>query len=215
MRYRLVIFDLDGTLADSFPWFLQNLNGVARIFGFRCVHESEIETLRALGPREILKHLGVPLWKLPRIAHHMRRLKSDQLHAIPLFPGVPAMMEALAANGVVLAIVSSDAEANARRSLGPQCARHVTHYACGASMFGKAAKFKRVLKETGVPAAQTLAIGDEIRDLEAARKAGIAFAAVTWGYSSGTALRACAPDLVFSRLDDILSTLCPASLRQA
>jgi len=37
MPYSLVIFDLDGTLVDSFPWFLRTINDVADYFGFRRV----------------------------------------------------------------------------------------------------------------------------------------------------------------------------------
>ena len=46
MPYALVIFDLDGTLADSFPWFTTVMNAVARKYGFREVGEDEVEALR-------------------------------------------------------------------------------------------------------------------------------------------------------------------------
>jgi phosphoglycolate phosphatase len=74
MPYSLIIFDLDGTLADSFPWFRRHVNDVADRFKFRRVTEDDIETLRHSGSREILAHLEVPRWKLPWIARHMRRL---------------------------------------------------------------------------------------------------------------------------------------------
>jgi len=57
----LVIFDLDGTLADSFPWFLGVVNGVAREHGFRPIADADIEPLRRAGSREILRRLDVPL----------------------------------------------------------------------------------------------------------------------------------------------------------
>jgi phosphoglycolate phosphatase len=80
MRPALVIFDLDGTLADSFPWFLRHANDVADRFGFRRIADDEIEPLRRAGSREILQRLGVPRWKLPLIARHMRGLKAAHLH---------------------------------------------------------------------------------------------------------------------------------------
>jgi len=46
MRYPLVIFDLDGTLADSLPWFLRNVNSVAERFSFRRVAEEDIARYR-------------------------------------------------------------------------------------------------------------------------------------------------------------------------
>jgi phosphoglycolate phosphatase len=72
MTYRLVIFDFDGTLADSADWFVRNLNPMAERFGFRQADEAEIERLRRLPNREIIRRLGVPKGKLPRIARHMR-----------------------------------------------------------------------------------------------------------------------------------------------
>jgi phosphoglycolate phosphatase-like HAD superfamily hydrolase len=76
MRYRLVIFDFDGTLADSFPWFLRSIDSVADRFRFRRLREGDVELLRGHGAREIIRYLGIPTWKLPFIARHMRRLKA-------------------------------------------------------------------------------------------------------------------------------------------
>ena len=202
-RYSLLIFDIDGTLADSFPWFLRHVNGVADKYRFRRVGADDVEALRSAGPREILKRMQVPMWKLPLIARHMRRLKAAHLHDIPLFSGVNVLLQELAARGAVMAVVSSDSEANARRALGSDNAKLISHYACGASLFGKAALFKRVLKMAGVPVEKALCIGDELRDLEAARQAGIAFGAVTWGYASAEALRAREPAIVFASMQDI------------
>ena len=206
MRFPLVIFDLDGTLADSFPWFLRNVNGVADRFGFRRIADEDIESLRRAASREILDRLEVPLWKLPMIARHMRRLKTQHVADIALFPGADAMLRALADGGLRLALVSSDSEANARRQLG-EAAALFSDFDCGASIFGKAAKFRRILKRAALSTEQAIAIGDEVRDIEAARAAGIACGAATWGYAAPEALRALGPDLVFERMEDIASSL--------
>ena len=206
MPYALVIFDLDGTLADSFPWFTTVMNAVARKYGFREVGEDEVEALRRASPREIVRRLDVPFWKLPAIARHMRSLKREQIGAIPLFAGVPAMLQTLRDSGLALALVSSDNEENARRQLGPSAALFA-HFACGASLFGKASKFKAAMRRAGVGAAETLAIGDELRDIEAARAAGIACGAVMWGYAAPEALLASKPELAFASMSDIAAKL--------
>jgi len=210
MPYSLAIFDLDGTLADSFPWFLRNVNDVADRFGFRRVGDGDVEELRHAGSREIIRRLQVPVWKLPGIATHMRRMKAADLDGIPLFSGAAAMLRALRDGGITLALVSSDHEANARRQLG-EAARLFAHVDCGASLFGKAAKFRRVVKRAGLAPSQAISIGDEIRDIEAARDAGIACAAVTWGYAAPNALRARAPEMLFERMEDIAPGLLPAN----
>ncbi len=207
MPTTLAIFDLDGTLADSLPWFRQHVNDVADRFGFRRIAEADIAPLRRMGPREILEHLGVPRWKVPMIARHMRRLKATHIGEIPLFPGVETTLRALIEGGVRLALVSSDHEANARRQLGEVNAALFSDFACGAALFGKAVKFRRVVKRARVDRAQVIAIGDEVRDIEAARAAGIAAGAVTWGYAAPETLRGLRPDLLFERMEEIAPRL--------
>jgi len=207
MTYALVIFDLDGTLADSLPWFRRHVNDVADRFGFRRV--ADFAALRHADVRETLQTLEVPRWKLPAIARHMRRLKTRHLDEIALFAGVGPMLRALSQAGFRLALVSSDSEANARLQLG-DLAELFESFDCGASIFGKARKFRRVVRRAGLSPADALAIGDEIRDIEAARDAGIAFGAVCWGYAAPEILRARRPDLVFERVEDVVAALAPA-----
>jgi phosphoglycolate phosphatase len=137
----------------------------------------------------------------------MRQLKTASLADIALFPGVDAMLCALAHAGVRLALVSSDHEANVRAQLGEANAALFADFACGASLFGKPQKFRRVLMRAGIAPADAIAIGDEVRDIEAARAAGIACAAVTWGYAAPAALRARRPDRLFDRVEEIAPAL--------
>jgi len=204
--YKLSIFDFDGTLADSFPWFCTVINQVADKFGFRRVEDSEIEAMRDLTNRQIMAALGVPAWKLPAIAIHFRKLVAENAGSIPLFPGATDMLERLHAGGLRIAIVSSNAEATIREILGPH-ADLVDHYGCGSSMWGKAAKFKIALQVLGLPANQAIAIGDEVRDIEAARKAGIAAGSVTFGYNSARALVLQRPDHLFDSCSEVAEKL--------
>ena len=204
MPYALAIFDLDGTLVDSFPWFLRTINDVADRFGFRRVVHEDVERLRHASTREILDFLDVPVWKLPAIARYARRLKGEAANEISLFVGTDAMLRRLAANGVQLALVTSDSEVNARQKLGTSAALF-QHFDCAASVFGKPAKFRRVIRRAGVALDRVIAIGDEVRDIEAARTVGIACGAVCWGYAAPAALRARNPEYLFERFDDIIS----------
>jgi phosphoglycolate phosphatase len=206
MPYSLAIFDLDGTLVDSFPWFLRTINDVADRFGFRRVRDEDVEGLRHASTREILTRLEVPLWKLPAIARYARRLKGEAAAEISLFTGAEAMLRTLTEGGVQLALVTSDNEANARQKLGASAALF-SHFDCAASVFGKPAKFRRVIRRAGADPALVISIGDEVRDIEAARAVGIACGAVSWGYAAPAALRAREPDLVFERIDEVAPAL--------
>ena len=213
MKYRLAIFDFDGTLADSFPWFLEIVNDVADRFGFRRIEEHEVDTLRGYDVRGMIRHLRTPAWKLPLIARHMRARMAADIDRVSLFPGVSEMLRALHGHGVSIAIVTSNSEANVRRVLGAQNAALVRHYGCGASLLGKGSKLRRVLRASGIPAADAVKIGDEIRDVHAARTAGMASYAVGWGYAHAAALAAHGPDAVFEdigQLTDALTSAAPS-----
>jgi phosphoglycolate phosphatase len=203
VAYKLVIFDFDGTLADSAPWFRTVLNQIAARYGFRTVSAEELEALRGKDNRAIIAHLGVPFWKLPLIASYMRGLVAQSAGSIPLFAGVDALLGQLQASGVAVAVVSSNSEQNVRRILGPENAARVRYYACGAGLFGKPGLFRKVLKLARVRPEEALSVGDEVRDIEAARAVGVRAAAVTWGYHTAELLRARGPDVVFETLEAV------------
>jgi len=207
MKYRLAAFDFDGTLADSFQWFLKVLEEIASQYRIRPVEQGDLEKMRGLNSRQLLKQLGIPTWKLPRLAAHVRGLQSRDLAQIRLFDGVLQMLEGLAGAGVAVAIVSSNSEENIRQVLGPAGTPLISHFGCGASLLGKRSKLKSLLKRFKVPPPQVIYIGDELRDIEAARSVGISSGAVAWGYATFEALKAHNPSELFERPADVVARL--------
>lgn len=203
MHYRLVIFDFDGTLADTANWFFEAWNRTARRFGMRVVSVSEMESLRGCGHREILSFLEVPLWKLPAVAFSMRKLAAVARDQIRLFPGVDAMLARLSATGALLALVSSNSEATVLHVLGPGNAGLLETCECGASLFGKANRLAKVLRRLGIRPEEAIYVGDEARDVEAALSLGMAAAAVLWGYASAEAFVPWAPLTTFSCVTEL------------
>lgn len=204
LRYELVIFDFDGTLADSADVAISELKAASQRFGIRAVSDEEIAMLRGRTSQEITRYLGIPLWKIPRIMAHMRERMTANADRIRLFPGVSEIFAALSTAGVRLAIVSSNTEANVRKILGADNAARIEHFACGASMFGKGRRFRSVIRRAGVDASKTLCIGDETRDIEAARDARAHSAAVAWGYAKVDVLVRQAPTLVLETMASVV-----------
>lgn len=205
MKYRLVIFDFDGTLADSFPWFLKMANTIAEVYRIKRIDVSELDTLRKLDARSLVRHLEIPWWKVPLIANYVRRLAVNSAEEIAMFSGVDRVLQQLSEQGVILAVVTSNTDATVRRVLGPQNTALIRYFECSVSLFGKPRRFRKLLHLTGIPRSQTLVIGDEIRDYHAAVKERIPFGAATWGFTHGDALTALRPDEVFEQMDDILA----------
>lgn len=205
-RYRLVVFDFDGTLADSWPWLMENLAGIAERHRLRRVDPAEIETLRGLPSREVVRRFGVRFWQMPFIARDMRRRVAASAHAIRPFDGVHDLLRDVAAAGAAIAVVTSNGEETVRRVLGPS-ASLVDHFVCGIGLFGKARRFGQLRRKLGLAPGDVLCVGDEVRDIDAARDAGLVSGAVLWGYANAEALVAAKPDFTFATRDAIRETV--------
>lgn len=205
-RYRLVIFDFDGTLADSLPWFRASFQDMIARFDLAPVSDDELEGLRGMSAREIMARLDVSMWQLPAIVSDMRKRKLAAAREISLFDGIPALLSDLKRLGISTAIVSSDSEASVRQVLGP-ATRLINRFDCGASLFGKHWKFRRVARLLGATPSETICIGDELRDIEAAKAAAMDSGAVTWGYALPTALQAEGPTHLFGSIEEMMQKL--------
>ena len=206
MRYRLAIFDFDGTLADSFPWVIGMMNDVADRFKFRRVEDHEVEDLRHCDAREIMRRLGIRRWKLPMIARYVRSRMAADVALIHLFPGTGEMLNQLKDAGVRLAVVSANGEPTIRAVLGEHASLFEA-YAGGVSLFGKRSKLLRMSRVTGIPADHIIVIGDEIRDLDSTRAAKMTFGAVTWGSTRAPAMAARSPDYLFTEVPQIAAAI--------
>jgi len=207
LKYDIAAFDFDGTLADTMPWFNAILNTVADKYHFRKIDASEREALRSRDAGEILKYLNIPLWKLPAIMTHVRTLMQEIDPSVQLFDGIPQALARLKASGLRLAIVSSNSVENVKRVLGEETAALFDDYECGTDLFGKAAKIDRLLRQHGTAPERFLLVGDEMRDIDAARKAGVRVGSVAWGYNHVDALRGRGPDQLFLTVADLSNAL--------
>lgn len=196
MRYKLVMFDFDGTLANTFPLFCELCGEITERFALRRIAPHEVEALRGLSTSAILASLGVSRWQLPAIMQHARARMAEQSQNIALFDGMSVLLHDLANAGIQLAVVSSNQESTVRAALGDELSARVQRFACGVGLFGKARKVRGVVRDVmratgGTPVTAAL-IGDEGRDIEAARRADVTPVAVTWGYATPEALQGAA-----------------------
>lgn len=207
MKYQLVIFDFDDTLADSFPWFLSIYNDLAERFHLPPMGRSELEALRSLDLNLVLKERKISPFMVLTMSAYLKQLMSSQIDKVPLVEGIQTVLDRLADLKVKLAVVSSNEEQNVRRVLGEQNASRFLDFECGVALLGKTAKFLNILRKMGVKPNQALSIGDELRDLKSSRQAGITFGAAAWGYTDRHRLAEHGPDLLFDHPLQILEAL--------
>ena len=197
MPFKLVVWDFDGTLADSLPTAVVIFNRLAGEMGFRPL--DDLAAARGMSMRQLLRQQGISLWRLPRLVRRYHDAAADEADKLKLAAGLPAALAAIAATGVRLGVLSSNREDNIRRCLRATGAEGHFAFVIGyPRLFGKGKALKRIIRTERLERADVLYIGDELRDVEAAKKAGVAVAAVTWGFHTADLLRTGEPDYVVS-----------------
>lgn len=186
-----IIFDFDGTLADSFEVALEvahELTGIARLA------PAEMTRLRRLPVLKILRELNIPARRLPRLVLQGRQRMSERMDEVHPFAGIPEALAALHKQGHQLLVISSNSERNVRTFLRTHTLeQYFGGVHGGVGLFDKAGALRKVLRRRKLAREACYYVGDEVRDIAAAQKAGIPIVAVGWGYQDPEALAARQP----------------------
>lgn len=207
MTLRTVIFDFDGTIANSFAVALKIANEIAPEYGYRPARAEEVEALRRASYREVASQLGVAWHKIPLIAARVRRELGRSVETMDTFEGLPSVLGELQARGLRLGILTSNAKANVERFLALRGLPHFDFISTSSSVWGKERRLKALLKERGLEASQVAYVGDEVRDIEATKPLSICMIAVGWGYTAPELLSAHYPDYLLTSPPELLSIL--------
>lgn len=195
MKYRLILWDFDGTLADTLPGVLRIYNRLAEKHGFRTVEDPT--AVRGLTMHEFLTSHRIPLAKVPLVVREIVAAQRSEIAHVRLHEHLPALLPRLARSRCRLGVVSSNAEENIRACLRANGVEECFAFVAGYSrLLGKHHALRRVLKQEELVPGEALYIGDEVRDVLAARAVGIDVAAVCWGINSEAVLARHAPTFI-------------------
>jgi phosphoglycolate phosphatase len=202
---RTILFDFDGTLADTVHAGVATFNELAQEYGFLEITPDNADFLRAKGPRGAMKALAVPMIRVPMVVRSLRSGVRAVLPSLGFIVGMRAAVLALKAQGYQLGIVTSNSEENVRAFLANNQAEVFDFVQASAGIFNKGRKIKRLMASEGLKKDETVFIGDEIRDIEAARKNGIAVVSVTWGVNSRDGLEAAGSDFITETAGELMA----------
>lgn len=192
---KVIIFDFDGTIADSFVVMLQIIH---QLLG-RTLAKEDVSRLRGMRSREVLRTLRIAPWRAPFLSARVRRLMSTRMHEIVLIPGIDEALRALAGTHR-LYILSANSPENARAFLERN---HIADAFSGVygnvQPWAKGRALRKIARDQKLSARDTWYVGDGYLDIKAAHHAGMKAMAVAWGYSNIHVLESCKPEaLVFS-----------------
>ncbi|MDX2228867.1 MAG: HAD-IA family hydrolase [Leptolyngbyaceae cyanobacterium bins.349] len=205
---KVIIFDFDGTIADSFETVLRISNQLAAEFGYPITRSEEITELKNLSSREVMQRARISPFKLPFLLLRLRRELNREIDQLHLIPGMKTSLLSLKQQGYALGIVTSNSRQNVNTFLQLQGLNEVFDFVdSGLALFGKGRIIQRLLKRHKLNSMEVIYVGDETRDIEAARKIGICAIAVSWGFNSSQALAAENPNALIHHPDELLSAI--------
>ena len=206
MPYTFFLWDFDGTLADTFACTVRLYNGLAASYGLPPIDDPQ--AVRGLSLRTFVRTHRIGLWKLASLTRAVLAAQRSEASRLPLFAGLADVLHNIRRAGCRMAVVSSNAEDNIRACLRATGVEGLFEAVVGYSrLFGKGRAIGRFLKASGVGVQEVVYVGDEVRDVEAARKARVAVAAVAWGYQARALLAAQAPDYLLDEPGQLLALL--------
>ena len=204
---KVLIFDFDGTIADSFKIFLQTLNLITD--SKYDVSKSSITALKKMTMPQIIKKLNIKRWKLPFLVLKGRKQLSKKIEFVKPFNSMEQTISTLHDNGYIMYILSSnDATAINKFLQKHQMAKYFCNVYGNAGLLSKAKAINKLIKKEHLVKSNCIYIGDEMRDVEASNKAGIDVISVDWGFSDGDALRSINKNVVSSQ-KELISLLIP------
>lgn len=202
-----LIFDFDGTIADSQKYVLAFVKKLCQKYLKRTLTDKEINSFRHKWPKEIIKELGISVFKLPKIIREAQKEMAFSIHRVKPFKRIKEVLTDLHKRDVNLGIVSTNSEDNIRIFLKNNGLNFFDFIYSSPAIFGKAARLKKALKEKKLNKENVIYVGDEIRDIEAARKINIKVAAVAWGFNPEKILKKLNPDFLIEKPEDLFQII--------
>ena len=209
LDYKLLIFDWDGTLANSIGRIVESMHAASTRSGFELCTDFAVKGIIGLGLPEAIRTLYPDITDAELIAfreHYADHYIAAEAVPSPLFEGVVESMEAFRAQGYRLAVATG----KARRGLDRVLKAHgwedyfdITRAADETASKPHPLMLEQILAHCEVRPEQALMVGDSSFDLQMARNAGMDSVAVSYGAQSIEALKVFEPRLAIDRFSQL------------
>lgn len=199
-----IIFDFDGTIADTLDRIFEIINLLAVEVGFKKLTKKEFGEARKKHPLKVIKQYKIPLWKLPFLIKKGQKMLSGNIDQIKFIPGMEKTLYQLKKKGYRLGILTSNSKENIEKFLSVNKLGIFEFVYCSGNLFGKSGSLRNILNKYNLKKEEVIYVGDEVRDIEACQKVGIEMIAVTWGFNSRETLVKYKPQFIIDKPEELL-----------
>ncbi len=188
---KTLLFDFDGTIADTLSVGLKIVNGYSLRYGFRKISPQDVRVMKDMKGWAAIRYVGLSKVKFPILVKRVHQDLRRQLHKVKPFRGIPSVLAAARKRGYRIGIVTSNNKKNVELFLRQnRLSAFFDFIYTERSVFGKWRMVRKVVRTEKLEGAKVLYFGDEVRDAQAAEKNHLPFVGVTWGLNSRKALLA-------------------------
>ncbi len=201
-----IIFDFDGTIADTIDLVLTIYNRIASKYACKPVRDEDKKGISLLQTKEVLETYGITKLKLLLLLLRIRKEMGKRMSSITPVEGIKESFQALKNNGFSLGILTSNSTSNVSIFVENNgIAEMVDFIYSGRSLFGKDKVMAHMFEKEKISKNDVIYVGDEKRDIEACKKVGVPIIAVSWGISDYNTLETLQPDCIARTPADLLS----------
>ncbi len=203
---KTVIFDFDGTLADTLVTSVRIFEKLTK--RPEPFTDADIERFRTLTVVRVIRELRIRPWRVPWLLVRGRSMMRREMESVIVFEGIEDVLKQLKAENVRIYIMSSNSPGNIHkllRRIGYD--QYFTHIYGNVGILGKAKMLRRIVERNKLVPADTFYVGDEGRDIEAAKRVGLKSVGVTWGFNSAELLAAHHPHALANTRQELADIL--------
>ncbi|OGM20271.1 hypothetical protein A2714_05230 [Candidatus Woesebacteria bacterium RIFCSPHIGHO2_01_FULL_38_9] len=196
-----LIFDFDGTICDNFDIVYILATELLQKEGGVTISANEA---RGKGTKKLISESRIPKYKIPKLLLTARKRIAHEIPNLKPFKTLPTVIKELSKKHK-LGIITSNSEENVTIFLkNHKLLQYFSFIRSEIDLFGKGKKLKKVIFKYNLKPEETIYIGDETRDIEAAKYADTKSVAVTWGYESEKLLKGQNSDYIAEKPQDLL-----------
>ena len=204
---KCVIFDFDGTLADTARQILNVYNIIAEKYGYEKRDMEDFHLLKQMNMSTAMQLVDIPIKKMPSLIREGQKIFREYVDESEAFTENLAdiLLRIKQLCGIV-GIISSNTKKNIRIFLekaGIDC----MDFVISSPLFSKETKIRKIIRKHELLPRDVIYIGDETRDIDSAKNAGVRSIAVTWGFNGKDLLRKHNPEYIVDKFEDIIPTL--------
>lgn len=213
MSVKVIIFDFDGTIADTLDAIVNITNRLATTYGYKATKPEELAQIRNMSSREIVKQSKISVFKLPFLLRRIKLELQNDIQQIKPILGIQESLIRLKKEGILLGIITSNSEENVKAFLEKNDMKDLFSFIYSErTLFSKDKALSKFIKRNNLMPEQVIYVGDETRDIEASKKINVKVVAVSWGFNSKEALARQNPDFLINKPSELVDLI--GSLKQ-